>query len=169
MQRGKCLLWSDHLRRTQCHLRRRGRCADFAAREDQVASRRRRQRTECSMLTLWSLQASHCRVWPRCRRLLPGRERHERADHRAVVAGWVHLGGVMRLLWKKYDSSYDPFLLLHGVFYVVGGSYMLFLIGSNLEWTIWLLRCIPLTFIAMGITIIVRQMQLRSKRTNTNN
>src|SRR4051812_43205640 len=119
------------------------------------------------MFTLRRLQAGHCRIRTRCGRLLSGRERHERADHRAVVAGWVHLGGVMRLLWKKYDSSYDPFLLLHGVFYVVGGSYMLFLIGSNLEWTIWLLRCIPLTFIAMGITIIVSQMQLRSIRTNT--
>jgi hypothetical protein len=73
----------------------------------------------------------------------------------------------MRLLWKKYDSEYAPLLLLHGVFYVIGGSYMLFLIGFNLEWPIWVVRCIPLTFIAMGVTIIVRQMQLRSIRTKT--
>jgi hypothetical protein len=70
----------------------------------------------------------------------------------------------MRLLWKKYDSNYDPIIAINGLLFFLGGIYMLVLIGRNTEWTIWVLRCIPIIIIAMGATILVRQFQLRSKR-----
>jgi hypothetical protein len=37
---------------------------------------------------------------------------------------------------------------------------MLTLMGKNNAWVLWVFRCIPVTAIAIGIVILVRQYQL---------
>jgi hypothetical protein len=70
----------------------------------------------------------------------------------------------MRLIWKKYDSAFDPVVALVGLGYFVGGAYVLIVMRHALgRWLPWLLAPIPAAFMMMGIVVIVREWQLWSK------
>ena len=69
----------------------------------------------------------------------------------------------MRLVWKKYDY-YDPFWVIFGLGWVAAGGYGLWLMGFRGPSILWLLRAIPALFLAIGVSILVRQFHLRSTR-----
>ena len=76
----------------------------------------------------------------------------------------------MRLIWKKYDSQFDPILTLVGLGFLGGGAYGVALIGRALRHGIvWLLAGIPLAMGVAGFVILLREYQLwkiRSSRVN---
>jgi hypothetical protein len=72
----------------------------------------------------------------------------------------------MRLIWKKYDTSFNPTLLIVGLGFIVGGIGGFFQLGMSRfwEWELWLIRPLPLLACACGVLIVVRQLQLRKLR-----
>ena len=71
----------------------------------------------------------------------------------------------MRLIWKKYDSKFDPIVTLVGAGFFVAGVYGLALIGHALRNPVaWVLAAIPLVCAVMGVVTLVREYQLWKMR-----
>ncbi|MGD0468211.1 MAG: hypothetical protein ABSA54_07545 [Terriglobales bacterium] len=68
----------------------------------------------------------------------------------------------MRLIWKKWDE-YNPVFVMVGAVWMLGGAYMLVMMGATGPLILWLLRAIPAIFVAMGLLVLIRQFQLRAK------
>jgi hypothetical protein len=67
----------------------------------------------------------------------------------------------MRLIWRKYDSAFDPVLTLVGVGFAVGGLYGLALLRHALQHSILLIvAALPALRAVMGVLIVVREVQL---------
>jgi hypothetical protein len=67
----------------------------------------------------------------------------------------------MRLIWKKYDSNFDPVVTVVGLGFVGGGAYGLALLVVALRDPFaWLIAAIPLLMGIMGVLILVREYQL---------
>jgi cytochrome c-type biogenesis protein CcmH/NrfF len=76
-------------------------------------------------------------------------------------------GANVKLLWKKYDS-YDPFWIVWGLVAMAISGYGLFLLSHPARSPLmWLLRSIPAIFFLMGLVMFARQLQLRSKKTSS--
>jgi uncharacterized membrane protein YedE/YeeE len=69
----------------------------------------------------------------------------------------------VKLVWKKFDY-YDPFWIVFGLWWIVGGGYGLWSMGFRGPSILWLLRAFIILFLAMGVVILIRQFQLRPKR-----
>jgi hypothetical protein len=71
----------------------------------------------------------------------------------------------MRLIWKKYDSAFDPVVTLVGLGFFVGGVYVVALLGHALrDPIVWVLAAIPFLTAVMGFITLVREYQLWKKR-----
>jgi len=68
----------------------------------------------------------------------------------------------MRLIWKKWDE-YNPVFVMVGALWMLGGAYMLVMMGVSGPLILWLLRAIPAIVVAMGLLVLIRQFQLRAK------
>jgi predicted cation transporter len=67
----------------------------------------------------------------------------------------------MRLIWKKFDSTFDPVLTLVVVGCALAGLYGLALLRHAFQHPIVLIvAAIPALFSVMGVLIIVREVQL---------
>jgi hypothetical protein len=71
----------------------------------------------------------------------------------------------MRLIFKKYDSAFDPVVTTVGVGFVLGGVYGMTLLRHALQHPIVLIvAAIPTLFTVMGVLIVVREVQLFRER-----
>jgi hypothetical protein len=71
----------------------------------------------------------------------------------------------MRLIWKKYDSAFDPVLTVVGVVFLFVGAYGMALFRHALRHPIVLLVAVlPALFAVMGALIVVREIQLFRQR-----
>jgi hypothetical protein len=68
----------------------------------------------------------------------------------------------MRLIWKKWDE-YNPVFVMVGAIWMLGGIYVLAMIGVSGPLVLWPLRAIPAILVAMGLLVLIRQFQLRPK------
>jgi len=68
----------------------------------------------------------------------------------------------MRLIWKKWDE-YNPVVIMVGAVWMLGGAYMLAMMGVSGPLILWLLRAIPAIFVAMGLLVLIKQFQRRPK------
>ena len=67
----------------------------------------------------------------------------------------------MRLIWKKFDSGFDPVLTVVGIGFTVAGLYGIALLHHALHHPILLIvAAIPLLLGVMGGLIVVREIQL---------
>lgn len=67
----------------------------------------------------------------------------------------------MRLIWKKFDSTFDPVMTLVGILFALGGLYGLAIVRHALEHPIVLIpAAIPALLAVMGILIVIREIQL---------
>jgi hypothetical protein len=67
----------------------------------------------------------------------------------------------MPLIWKKYDSKFDPVVTLFGLGFLLGGAYGVVLIRHALRHPIvWVVAAIPLMAGVMGVVTLVREYQL---------
>ena len=67
----------------------------------------------------------------------------------------------MRLIWKKYDSKFDPIVTVVGFGFLVGGAYGLGLVRHALRHPfVWVVSAIPLLMAIMGVATLVREYQL---------
>jgi predicted cation transporter len=67
----------------------------------------------------------------------------------------------MRLIWKKFDSTFDPVLTLVGIGFALGGLYGIALLRHALRHPIVLIvAVIPALLGVMGVLIVVREVQL---------
>lgn len=67
----------------------------------------------------------------------------------------------MRLIWKKYDSEFNPIVTVVGFGALVGGIWGLDLLRHALrEPLVWVLAAIPLLAIIIGVVTLVREYQL---------
>lgn len=67
----------------------------------------------------------------------------------------------MRLIWKKYDSKFDPIVTLVGLGFVVGGIYGIAILSPALRRPIsWVIATLPFLAAVMGILTLVREYQL---------
>jgi hypothetical protein len=71
----------------------------------------------------------------------------------------------MRLIWKKFDSTFDPVLTLVGVVFALGGLFGLALLRHAFQHPILLIvAAIPVLLAVMGVLIVVREVQLFKAR-----
>ena len=71
----------------------------------------------------------------------------------------------MRLLWKQWDSEFNPIVALVGLGWLLGGLYGLGLLLHSFRHPIVLVvAAIPAVLAVMGVVVLVRQYQLWSKR-----
>lgn len=67
----------------------------------------------------------------------------------------------MRLIWKKFDSVFDPILTVVGVGFALGGMYGLALMRHAFQHPIVLIvAAIPALAAVMGVLIVIREVQL---------
>jgi hypothetical protein len=67
----------------------------------------------------------------------------------------------MRLIWKKYDSKFDPVVTAVGLGFLFCGAYGVALVGHALRHPIvWIVAALPLLAGVMGIVTLVREYQL---------
>ena len=71
----------------------------------------------------------------------------------------------MRLIWKKYDSEFDPVVTLIGVGFTLGGLYGLGLLRHVIQHpTVLIVAALPALMAIMGLLILVREVQLFRSR-----
>ena len=71
----------------------------------------------------------------------------------------------MRLIWKKYDSKFDPVVTVVGMMLLIVGLYGLALLSSALRHPLlWVVGAIPLSFSVIGVVKLVREFQLWKTR-----
>ncbi len=71
----------------------------------------------------------------------------------------------MRLIWKKFDSAFDPVVTIVGMGFVLGGVYGMALLRHALQHPIVLLvAVIPCLLTVMGVLIVAREVQLFRER-----
>ena len=71
----------------------------------------------------------------------------------------------MRLIWKKYDSEFNPIVMVVGAACLVGGVYGLTLIAHAISKPIvWVFAAVPLIAALIGVITLVRQYQLWKSR-----
>lgn len=71
----------------------------------------------------------------------------------------------MRLIWKKYDSKFDPIIAAVGAWFVVCGLYGVVLLGRAFRHlAVWALAAVPFLLAVMGVLILVREYQLWNMR-----
>ncbi len=71
----------------------------------------------------------------------------------------------MRLIWKKYDSTFDPIVTAVGLMLVLVGGYMFVLLARFLRNpVIWALAAVPLLAAIMGAITVIREYQLWKQR-----
>jgi hypothetical protein len=71
----------------------------------------------------------------------------------------------MRLIWKKYDSEFNPVVTLVGLCFLVGGVYGFALLSDALRHPLtWVLAAIPFLFAVMGVATLLREYQLWKMR-----
>ena len=71
----------------------------------------------------------------------------------------------MRLIWKKYDTEFDPVVTLVGLVFLVGGVYGVALLSHALRHPlVWLVAALPLLTAVMGAVTLVREYQLWKMR-----
>lgn len=71
----------------------------------------------------------------------------------------------MRLIWKKYDSKFDPVVTLVGLGLLFGGVYGVALLSHALRHPlVWIVAAIPLLAAVMGVVTLVREYQLWKAR-----
>jgi hypothetical protein len=68
----------------------------------------------------------------------------------------------MRLIWKQWDE-YNPVFVMVGAGFMIGGGYILVMMGASGPLILWLLRGIPAIVVVMGLLILIRQFQLRPR------
>ncbi len=74
----------------------------------------------------------------------------------------------MRLLWKEWDSAFNPVVALVGLAWLLGGVYGLGLMRHALRHPLVLvIAAIPAVLALMGGIVLVRQFQLWSKGRNS--
>jgi phosphate/sulfate permease len=67
----------------------------------------------------------------------------------------------MRLIWKKFDSKFDPVVTVVGIGLALGGLYGIALLRHAFQHPIVLiLAAIPALAGVMGILVVVREFQL---------
>ncbi len=90
----------------------------------------------------------------------------------SVIASQEHLprrilafGHEMRLIFKKYDSAFDPAVTVVGVGCVLGGAYGMVLLRHAVQHPIGLvLAAIPTLAVLIGVLTVVREVQLFRQR-----
>jgi len=71
----------------------------------------------------------------------------------------------MRLIWKKYDSEFDPVVTLVGLVFLFGGVYGVALLSHALRHPlVRLVAALPLLTAVMGFVTLVREYQLWKMR-----
>ena len=67
----------------------------------------------------------------------------------------------MRLIWKKYDSEFNPIVMAVGVACLVSGISGLALIARALaNPVVWAFAAIPLIAVLIGVITLVREYHL---------
>ena len=66
----------------------------------------------------------------------------------------------MRLIFKKYDSEFQPIVMVFGLFLAVASSYGALQFGFSGPVVLWVLRTPFYLAAAMGILIVIREIQL---------
>lgn len=71
----------------------------------------------------------------------------------------------MRLIWKKYDSEFNPTVAVIGAACLVGGVYGLAVIALALRNpVVWFFATIPLVAVFLGVITLIREYQLWKAR-----
>ena len=71
----------------------------------------------------------------------------------------------MRLIWKKYDSEFNPVVTLVGLGSLLGGVYGVALLSHALRHPlVWIVAAIPVLTGVIGIVTLVREYQLWKMR-----
>ena len=71
----------------------------------------------------------------------------------------------MRLIWKKYDSEFNPILMVVGAAFLVGGVSVLAQIAHALgDPVVWVFAAVPLIAALIGVITLVREYQLWKPR-----
>ncbi len=71
----------------------------------------------------------------------------------------------MRLIWKRYDSEFNPVITLVGLGFLVGGVYGFALLSDALRHPLtWVLAAVSLLFAVIGILTLLREYQLWKMR-----
>lgn len=71
----------------------------------------------------------------------------------------------MRLIFKKYDSEFNPVVTVVGLFSFFGGVYGVGLLSHALrDPLIWVFVAIPFLMAVMGVLTLVREYQLWKMR-----
>ena len=68
----------------------------------------------------------------------------------------------MRLIWKEWDE-YNPVVAMVAAVWMLGGTYMLAVMGVSGPLVLWLLRAIPAILAVMGLLVLIRQFRRRPK------
>lgn len=67
----------------------------------------------------------------------------------------------MRLIFKEWDSAFNPVVTAVGVLFLAGGVYGMALFRHVLHHPIvFIIAAIPGLFAVMGVLILIRQVQL---------
>ena len=75
------------------------------------------------------------------------------------------INSFMRLIWKRYDSEFDPIVTAVGLTLLFVGGYMFVLLVRFLRNpVIWVLAAVPLLASTMGAITVIREYQLWKQR-----
>lgn len=75
--------------------------------------------------------------------------------------------GKMRLLWKKYDSKFDPLVAIVGLGMLIAGVWGVPLMNRALRNPVlWVVAAIPLLAGIIGAVTLVRECQLWKARSD---